>query len=80
MKYSVEISAANKAFQTDEVVVSHLLQKTQKLRHGNFAAEQRRYVLSAATAHTKPNNWQHDQRRKLWELNQVQNQKLNPEI
>jgi hypothetical protein len=32
----------NKAFQTDEVAVSHLLQKAQKLRHNNFAAEQRR--------------------------------------
>lgn len=27
----------NKAFKTDEFAVSHLLQKTQKLRHGNFA-------------------------------------------
>lgn len=32
----------NKAFQTDEVAVSHLLLKAQKLRHNNFAAEQRR--------------------------------------
>jgi hypothetical protein len=32
-------------FQTDEVAVSHLLQKAQKLRHDNFAAEQRRYAL-----------------------------------
>jgi hypothetical protein len=32
----------NKAFQTDEIAVSHLLQKAQKLRHNNFAAEQRR--------------------------------------
>jgi hypothetical protein len=32
----------NKAFQTDEIAVSHLLQKAQKLRHDNFAAEQRR--------------------------------------
>jgi hypothetical protein len=32
----------NKAFQTDEFAVSHLLQKAQKLRHNNFAAEQRR--------------------------------------
>jgi len=33
---------ANKAFQTDEIAVSQLLQKAQKLRHDNFAAEQRR--------------------------------------
>jgi hypothetical protein len=32
----------NKAFQRDEVAVSHLLQKAQKLRHSNFAPEQRR--------------------------------------
>jgi hypothetical protein len=32
----------NKAFQTDEFVVSHLLQRAQKLRHYNFAVEQRR--------------------------------------
>jgi hypothetical protein len=32
----------NKAFQTDKIAVSHLLQKAQKLRHNNFAAEQRR--------------------------------------
>jgi hypothetical protein len=31
---------ANKAFQTDKIAVSHLLQKAQKLRHNNFAAEQ----------------------------------------
>jgi hypothetical protein len=35
----------NKTFQTDKVAVSHLLQKAQKLRHNNFAAEQRRYAL-----------------------------------
>lgn len=35
---------SNKAFQTDEFAVSHLLQKAQKLRHNNFAAEQRRYA------------------------------------
>jgi hypothetical protein len=34
----------NKAFQTDKVAVSHLLQKAQKLRHDNFAAKQRRYM------------------------------------
>jgi hypothetical protein len=39
----------NKAFQTDELAMSHLLQKTQKLRHGNFAAEQRRLATQAAT-------------------------------
>jgi hypothetical protein len=39
---SVMTSGANKAFQTDEIAVSHLLQKAQKLRHSNFAAEQRR--------------------------------------
>ena len=27
----------NKAFKTDKAAVSHLLQTTQKLRHGNFA-------------------------------------------
>ena len=32
----------NKAFHTDEMAVSHLLQKAQKLRHGNFAGEQDR--------------------------------------
>jgi len=32
----------NKAFQMEKVTVSHLLQKAQKLRHGNFAVEQRR--------------------------------------
>ena len=36
------LDAHNKAFQTDKVAVSHLLQKAQKLRHSNFAAEQRR--------------------------------------
>lgn len=35
------MSPPNKAFQTDEVAVPHLLQKAQKLRHNNFAAEQR---------------------------------------
>jgi hypothetical protein len=35
-------AAHNKAFQTDKVAVSHLLQKAQKLRHGNCAPEQRR--------------------------------------
>jgi hypothetical protein len=34
----------NKAFQRDKVAVSQLLHKTQKLRHGNFAPEQRRYA------------------------------------
>jgi hypothetical protein len=34
--------ATNKAFQTDKVALSHLLQTAQKLRHNNFAAEQRR--------------------------------------
>ena len=37
---------ANKAFQTDKVAVSHLLQRAQKMRHNNFAAEQRRYEAS----------------------------------
>jgi len=37
------MSRANKAFQRDKVAVSHLLQKAQKLRHSNFAPEQRRY-------------------------------------
>ena len=32
----------NKAFQRDATAVSHLLQKAQKLRHGNCAPEQRR--------------------------------------
>jgi len=32
----------NKAFQRDAIAVSHLLQSTQKLRHGNSAPEQRR--------------------------------------
>ena len=32
----------NKAFHTDKIAVSHLLQKAQKLRHGNFAGEQDR--------------------------------------
>ena len=32
----------NKAFQRDAIAVSHLLQKAQKLRHGNSAPEQRR--------------------------------------
>jgi len=40
------LDLANKAFQTDKVAVSHLLLRTQKLRHSNFAAEQRRYVYS----------------------------------
>jgi len=34
--------AANKAFQRDVIAVSHLLQKAQKLRHGDSAPEQRR--------------------------------------
>lgn len=38
------LRAPNKAFQTDKVAVSHLLQRAQKLRHSNFAAEQRRYA------------------------------------
>lgn len=37
---------SNKAFQRDKVAVSHLLQKAQKLRHNNFAPEQRRYEPS----------------------------------
>lgn len=32
----------NKAFQLDKIAVTYLLQKAQKLRHGNFALEQRR--------------------------------------
>jgi hypothetical protein len=36
------VAPYNKAFQTDEFAMSHLLQKAQKLRHGNFAVEQRR--------------------------------------
>jgi hypothetical protein len=32
----------NKGFHTDKVAVPHLLQKAQKLRHKNFAAEQQR--------------------------------------
>jgi hypothetical protein len=36
------LEAPNKAFQRDEIAVSHLLQKAQKLRHNNFAPEQRR--------------------------------------
>jgi len=32
----------NKAFQLDAIAMSHLLQRTQKLRHGNSAPEQRR--------------------------------------
>lgn len=39
---SREIEMPNKAFQLDKVAVSHLLQKAQKLRHSNFAPEQRR--------------------------------------
>ena len=34
----------NKALQRDTIVVSHLLQSTQKLHYGNSALEQRRYV------------------------------------
>lgn len=34
----------NKALQADKVAVSHLLQAAQKLRHNNFATEQRHYV------------------------------------
>jgi hypothetical protein len=45
---SVVVKSANKAFQRDEVAVSHLLQKAQKLRHSNFAPEQRRYTAQAA--------------------------------
>jgi uncharacterized protein (TIGR02246 family) len=41
MTYLCEIPP-NKAFQMDKVIVSHLLQKAQKLRHNNFAAEKRR--------------------------------------
>jgi hypothetical protein len=37
-----DVGTPNKAFQTDKVAVSHLLQKAQKLRHNKFAAEQRR--------------------------------------
>ena len=33
---------ANKAFQRDQVAVSHLLQKAQKMRHDNLAPEQGR--------------------------------------
>jgi hypothetical protein len=39
---TMELVPYNKAFQTDEIAVSHLLQKAQKLRYNNFAAEQRR--------------------------------------
>jgi hypothetical protein len=35
----------NKALQTDKVAVSHLLQRAQKVRHNNFAVEQRRYAI-----------------------------------
>ena len=42
-------NGANKAFQTDKVVVSHLLQMAQKMRHNNFAAEQRRYCALSVT-------------------------------
>lgn len=38
----IYLHTPNKAFQTDEIAVSHLLQNTQELRHGNFAVEQRR--------------------------------------
>ena len=40
----------NKALQTDEIAVSHLLQTAQKLRHNNFAAEQRRYAACQGVA------------------------------
>lgn len=40
------MQAANKAFQRDAIAVSHLLQRAQKLRHGNCAPEQRRYACS----------------------------------
>ena len=38
--------AANKAFQRDVIAVSHLLQSTQKLSHGDSAPEQRCYAES----------------------------------
>jgi hypothetical protein len=41
------VFAPNKAFQGDAIAVSHLLQKAQKLRHGNSAPEQRRYAARA---------------------------------
>jgi hypothetical protein len=34
---SIGVLPINKAFKTDKAAVSHLLQKAQKLRHGNFA-------------------------------------------
>src|SRR5690554_1154426 len=43
VRHSLSGKSPNKAFQTDKVAVSHLLQKAQKPRHANFAAEQRRY-------------------------------------
>ena len=39
---NLSLVTPNKALQTDKVAVSHLLQNAQKLRHSNFAAEQRR--------------------------------------
>lgn len=37
----------NTAFQRGKLAVSHLLQAAQKLRHDNFAPEQRHYVSEA---------------------------------
>ena len=45
--------AANKAFQMDAIAVSHLLQKAQKLRHGNSAPEQRRYAAQENQLHAE---------------------------
>ena len=44
--------SANKAFQR-AITVSHLLQKAQKLRHGNRAPEQRRYAAPTASRSDK---------------------------
>ena len=40
--FAHQLARPNKAFQRDEIAVSHPFQNAQKLRHSNFAAEQRR--------------------------------------
>src|SRR5690606_6597058 len=47
----------NKAVQRDATAVSHLLPSTQKLRHGNCAPEQRRYVPQRPSSGGRLTRW-----------------------
>lgn len=44
------MKAPNKVLQTDKFIASCLLQKAQKPRHYDFAAEERRYAACSVSA------------------------------